>query len=109
MKLRDVLLAAATALAVAPAAGCYGTTGYVAYSPPRARVETVAVRPGYVWVHGHWVWGGNQWRWQGGYYQPVRTGFVWIQGHWSNTDEGYVWIDGHWARPDEITVREHRY
>lgn len=48
------------------------------------------VRPGFVWVPGHWSWG----RWIPGHWQPLRgrPGYAWVAGYWGPGG----WIEGYW-------------
>ncbi len=84
--------------------GCMVTHhGHVAFVPPPALVvagaiaAAAAVRPGYVWVDGHWDWIGAQWTWSQGYWLEDRPGYLWIQGNWYLGGEGqYHYRPGHW-------------
>ncbi len=89
--------------------GACATEGYiVADSPPAAREETAAYRPGYVFVHGHWNRDRGRWRWHDGSYERERAGFVYIEGRWQRNGRGHVWIDGGWRRRDGVVIRDHR-
>ncbi|HEY1816800.1 MAG TPA: hypothetical protein VGG74_30845 [Kofleriaceae bacterium] len=65
-------------------------------APPPAQDEQVVVRPGYVWIGGHWFWRGGRWIWRGGYYEPERAGYVWAPGRWEIRGSRHVWIEGGW-------------
>jgi hypothetical protein len=70
----------------------------VAFDPWRPYAEPV-VRPGYVWVPGHYAYGA----WYPGYYRPVeaRPGYAFEPGYW----RGGVYVDGYW-RPERVE-RQH--
>jgi len=117
----------AVLVAVVGASGCYGGVGVhghvrgpnlfslaataiavaaisVALSnPPPVVVEAEyyddGVRPGSVWVNGHYAFVDGQWLWQAGYWQEARPGYIWVQGAWTAQGDQYVWADGYWAPP----------
>jgi hypothetical protein len=98
-----VLLVAFSIGGTAPllASGCVVTTrGAVVVDspPPRARVEVVQARPGYVWVDGYWANRGGRWVWRGGYWQPERAGYVYVQGRWLNRGGRWHWVEPRWDR-----------
>lgn len=88
------------AAVVAPAPVVYApapvATVEVDQEPPAPQYEAVVVRPGYVWIGGHWGWVGNRWAWRGGYYQPERRGYIWAPGRWEMRGPRHVWIEGSW-------------
>ena len=67
-------------------------------APPPPRVVVMPVRPGHVWVDGHWTWSGGRWVFVNGHYQAVRHGHRWVPGHWQATPRGHRWVPGHWVR-----------
>lgn len=78
--------------------GVEATTPTLVYdAPPAPRVETVAARPGFVWVNGHWIWQAGRWQWQAGHWERERAGYVWTAGHWDRQGNGWQWIAGSWT------------
>jgi hypothetical protein len=73
------------------------TTGEVYQEPPQPQVETVTVRPGFVWIKGRWNWTNGQWAWMGGHWERERAGYVWSEGRWERRGNRWVWVDGSWA------------
>jgi hypothetical protein len=66
--------------------------------PPLVEVIPVSPGPDYVWAPGCWSWNGGAWIWiGGGWHYPVRPGHVWIGGHWGGHGRGHVWVSGHWG------------
>src|SRR5215212_129320 len=51
-------------------------------APPPIREERIVVKPGYVWIRGHWDWQNGQYAWVGGRYEAVRTGKRWREPRW---------------------------
>lgn len=98
MRLRDV----AVSLAIA-CVGCTATASVhggmtVVYSqPPQPKVETMAPRPGYVWVRGHWDLVNGQWAWISGRYVRDRPGSRWQEGRWERRGEAWHWFEGEWV------------
>ena len=102
-------LAAFCALAtVATFGGCYGSaqslttpdplTVYELHpdeAPPPPQAEAYVVRPGTIWIGGHWSWDDGEWVWHKGYYEPIREGYHWEPGHHG---PHRTWVEGHWAR-----------
>ncbi|MBS0574934.1 MAG: YXWGXW repeat-containing protein [Proteobacteria bacterium] len=69
-------------------------------APPPPRYERVVVRPGYVWVPGHYNWDGRYRRyvWVGGYYVADRHGHRWVPAHWQQGPRGgWHFRPGHWT------------
>lgn len=64
--------------------------------PPPLRVETVATRPGYFWIRGHWDWQG-QWVRIGGRFEREHAGYAWQEGRWELRGCTYWFIDGLWV------------
>lgn len=73
------------------------TTPVVYQEPPPPQVETVSVRPGFVWVRGRWDWRGGQWTWIGGHWERQRAGYAWTEGRWERRGNSWHWIEGSWA------------
>jgi hypothetical protein len=76
--------------------------------PPAPQAEAIVVRPGFVWIGGHWARVGGRWAWRGGYYQAERAGYVWGPGRWEIRGRRHVWIEGGWRegpRHREVIVR----
>ena len=83
--------------------------------PPPPRRVVVEVRPGFVWVEGHWVRRGRNWHWHDGHYERVRANQVWVQGRWERRGNRHVWVEGHWQRghgadhhDNGPVIRDHR-
>jgi hypothetical protein len=75
-------------------------------APPAPQYEAVAVRPGFVWIGGHWFRRGGRWEWRGGYFEPERDGYSWAPGRWEIRGNRHVWIEGGWhERRREVIVR----
>ena len=71
---------------------------FVVYDePPQPRIEEVAVRPGSVWVKGHWDWRAGQWQWTNGHWENERAGYRWEEGQWTRAGKSWRWIDGRWV------------
>jgi hypothetical protein len=91
-------------LAGSLSAGCLVSRhGHVAMFPPPALlvagvIAATAMRPGYVWVDGHWDWVDGRWMWSEGMWIGDRPGMIWIQGGWFVSGERYHWRPGHWRR-----------
>jgi hypothetical protein len=83
------------AAVVAPAPEPVATVE-VEEAPPAPQYEAIVVRPGYVWIGGHWLRRGGRWVWRGGYYEPERRGYVWAPGRWEVRGSRHVWIEGGW-------------
>jgi hypothetical protein len=76
--------------------------------PPPPRYETVEVRPGFVFITGHWVRGGGRWVWRDGYYERERAGYAWEPGRWETRGRSHVWVEGSWRAGGGPAVRDHR-
>ena len=99
-------LALGTGAAILPS--CYATadTGYVTEeSPPAPQYETVEVRPGFVFVHGHWSRDHGRWAWQTGRYERERHGYRFVDGRWERRGNRHVWVDGQWRAEGGVVVR----
>jgi hypothetical protein len=64
-------------------------------APPPPQDEVYVLRPGMMWVGGHWSWDDGQWVWHKGFYEQIREGYHWEPGHHG---PHRVWVEGHWAR-----------
>ena len=85
---------------------CYARGGYVyaVYdAPPPPQYEQVVVRPGYVWIGGHWGW-RDRWLWEPGYYEVARPGYVYVGGTWVVHGNGHHWVPGYWRQQNPGTV-----
>lgn len=81
------------------------TTPVVVYQePPPDQVETVTVRPGYVWVRGRWDWRGGQWVWIGGRWERERANYTWSPGRWERRGSSWHWVEGNWVAGGSATV-----
>ncbi|MBV8758482.1 MAG: YXWGXW repeat-containing protein [Deltaproteobacteria bacterium] len=77
--------------------------------PPPPRYETVEVRPGFVFITGHWYRAGGRWEWRQGYWERERAGYTWEPGRWEARGRGHVWVEGNWrAGGGGPVVRDHR-
>ncbi|MBS1118246.1 MAG: hypothetical protein H6Q90_474 [Deltaproteobacteria bacterium] len=75
-----------------------GTTSAVVYQePPQEQVETVTVRPGFVWIRGRWDWQNGQWAWVGGRWERERVGYTRQHGHWERRGNAWHWVEGRWV------------
>ena len=102
----------------ASAGGCVVTArGHVAApvavvevddDPPPPRYETMEVRPGFVFITGHWYRAGGRWEWRQGYYERERAGYQWQPGRWETRGRGHVWVEGNWRAGGGPAVRDHR-
>jgi hypothetical protein len=85
---------------------CFARGGYV-YSVstevPPPQYEDVVVRPGYVWVGGHWGW-NNRWVWAPGFYERERPGYVYVGGNWAHHGNGNHYVPGYWRPGASGTV-----
>lgn len=66
-------------------------------APPPRRVETVTVRPGFVWISGRWVQNNGQWVWMDGRWERERTGYAWSDGQWERRGNQWIWVEGRWT------------
>ena len=66
-------------------------------APPVARVETIVVRPGYLWSHGHWYWNSAHWVWIPGHYVRVVYNRTYIHPHYLVRGHRWIFIRGHWV------------
>ncbi len=57
------------------------------------------IRPGYVWIEGHWVWHKRQhnYVWVKGRVVKKRQHKTWVNGHWQRVRGGWVYVPGFWA------------
>jgi hypothetical protein len=102
---RVLHLAMMIGVAAAPACVVRGSGAVVApeatvtvsTEPPPPQVETVEMRPGFVWVKGHYVWMNGQWTWTGGHWERERAGYAWTEGRWERRGNGWFFVDGTWA------------
>src|SRR5262245_7356881 len=112
---RRIMSALALALVVATtASACVVTaTGRARFrggavvvydEPPAPRYEQVTVRPGQVFIRGHWGWQNNQWVWTNGYWESQRTGYVWADGYWERRGNSWHWIEGRWTASGSVAV-----
>ncbi|NVB77880.1 MAG: BcpO-related WXXGXW repeat protein [Kofleriaceae bacterium] len=111
-KLVSLLLAGAAAASVPALSACAGSgRAYVVAdsgyddAPPPLREEYVAVRPGFVWVHGNWERDRGRWHWRNGHYERERVGHVWRDGRWTRNGRNWVWVRGTWQPRGEIVIR----
>jgi hypothetical protein len=120
MQLKNALGSVALAALLAGAGGCVvRASGHVAApvavvevdeEPPPPQVESIEVRPGFVYISGRHVRSGNRWVWRGGYYERERPGYMYEQGRWENRGNRHVWVDGRWNAHagGGPAVRDHR-
>lgn len=75
--------------------------------PPPPRYVQMEVRPGFVFIQGHWERQGGRWAWRDGYYERERAGYSYEQGRWDRRGNRHVWVQGRWnARPEVQERRE---
>ncbi len=99
--LAAAVLAAGSALGlIAPAHAYGGPPAYVYdHAPPPPRYEPrPMVRPGQVWVPGHWRADGPRYGWRAGYWQSARPGYRYVPDRWVRGPHGWVMRPGYWAR-----------
>ena len=65
--------------------------------PPPREDRPVVVRPGHVWVRGHWDWRNGQWTWIDGHWERQRAGYVYTDGRWERRGNGWYWVQGQWV------------
>jgi len=94
-------------LLIAIAAGCAGQAYVISDPPPPPRYETVAYRPGFIYVHGNWNRVGHRWVWHDGYYERERPGYVYAHGRWDRRGDRYVWVNGGWHARGRVVVRRY--
>jgi hypothetical protein len=120
MMLKHTLGSLALAVSLYGASGCVATVHgqvdapvavvEVQDEPPAPRVETLEVRPGFVFISGRWVNRGGRWDWRPGYYERERVGYAWEQGRWETRGRSHVWVEGRWRSGGGggPAVRDHR-
>jgi YXWGXW repeat-containing protein len=65
--------------------------------PPVAPPAPTEVRPGFVWIDGHWTW-RDSWSWETGYWEAQRPGYSWSPGMWIIDHDAYRWSPGRWTK-----------
>jgi hypothetical protein len=90
-------LAVSGAMVSVPAQAATSINVQIGPPPPRYEVVPV-VRPGYLWVPGHWEWAGNRHVWVAGHYLRERPGFYYTQPVWVQSGPHWVYHGGGWAR-----------
>lgn len=106
--LKSIALAAAlvSGVAILPmTSGCAGEAYVVSSDPPPPREEVVTVRPGYVYVHGHWAREGSSWRWHEGRYERERAHQRYVEGRWERRGDRRIWVQGGWRAEGGVSVR----
>jgi hypothetical protein len=94
---KKLVLAAALALTLLPAAS-YAQV-YVHVGPPARVVEHRGVRPhaGWVWIDGYHRWDGARYVWTPGEWrEPPHAHAVWVPHRWEHRHGGWVMVEGHW-------------
>ena len=74
---------------------------YPNIAPPAPKVERVAVRPGQIWVPGHWYWKNGRWDWYPGRAETRRPGKRYREVTWELKNGIYVRVGGDWVDHDE--------
>lgn len=74
--------------------------------PPPPRYVQMEVRPGFVYVQGHWMRDGGRWAWRDGYYERERPGYYYQPGRWDRRGNRHVYVQGQWNA--QAQVRDHR-
>jgi hypothetical protein len=83
-----------------PVAVAPGGPVYVQVPPPPPRAEPAPVlRPGQVWVPGHWRWDGRQHVWVSGQYSARRSGYIYSPARWVQVGGRWEYRQGNWVRP----------
>jgi hypothetical protein len=80
------------------------TTPVVYSDPPAPQAEPVEVRPGFVFIRGHWNWQNGRWAWLAGHWERERAGQAWTEGRWEHRGNSWQWIDGSWTASTTATV-----
>lgn len=101
--LKKLIIAAVIACsACVPAQDAHADTVVVEVTapvaPPAPVVETVVVRPGYVWTNGYWHWTVTRWVWVRGYHVRVVPGYRWEHPHYVLRGRAWVFHRGRWVR-----------
>src|SRR5690606_23298266 len=74
--------------------------------PPPSKHRTVAARPGYVWIKGHYEYRGGSWVWMDGHWERQRSGYYWEEGRWVRRGNRWHWVEGRWVRGNaDVHVR----
>ena len=55
---------------------------YPTAAPPAPQNETVAPKPGHLWVKGRWDWKNGAWAWMPGHWERERAQLAWQDGRW---------------------------
>jgi hypothetical protein len=65
-------------------------------APPPPREERVEIKPGEVWVKGHYEWKNGKFEWMAGHAEHERAGKHWREHHWENKNGHYELVEGGW-------------
>lgn len=65
-------------------------------APPPPREETIVVRPGQIFVKGHWEWDNGEYVWEPGHYETQRQAKQWREPHWEQRGNEWVFVEGAW-------------
>jgi hypothetical protein len=68
----------------------------VAPPAPVYEVEVTQVRPGYLWIGGHYDHIGGRYVWQRGYWERPRVGSYWVPARWEYRGGRHVFVRGEW-------------
>lgn len=103
MMLKTGFIAAALAVASLGAAttpAVAATSITVQVGPPPAPLYEAAprMRPGQVWVPGHWEWRGHRHEWVAGYFMRARPGYHYVQPTYVRYGNRWDYKPGHWSR-----------
>src|SRR6266404_4386601 len=88
----------------APSQPANSWRGYPVQPPPAPVVETVAPRPGFVWVPGHHAWRQRRYAWTPGFWVRERPGHRFHPGRWEWEGDRYAWIDGEWLAGPSVSA-----
>jgi hypothetical protein len=91
-------------LGLALSTGCVARGYIVAETPPAPRHVVVDVRPGFVWIEGHWVRSAGNWSWIDGYWVAERPGYLYVQGTWVRDGSRWRWRAGEWRARAVVNV-----
>lgn len=71
------------------------------YAPPRARIEHVVPRAGYVWIAGEYEWLNGEYVWIGGHWEVEQVGQFYTSGRWERQNDRYTFVRGEWREREQ--------
>jgi len=72
--------------------GTWGDAG----APPPPRDERLEVKPGFVFLKGHWDWDNGEWTWVAGRWERERAGSRWREDRWDQRNGEWILVGGGW-------------